>query len=175
MKKIFLHVGQYKTGTTALQKYLLESMEYLETQGIFFCSAYRYLKSRKYLAPNGSFYFGLNFVDKKMDWIDYKTEEISLVFEKTLQDIENTTCPNVLISTEHLFDTTTENLEKLRDSLISISNDVYVVLYLRDLIQYVNSSYIQRVTTGDKEIRTFKTFLENLIEEPELQYDYYKI
>ena len=35
-----------------------------------------------------------------MDWIDYKTEEISLVFEKTLQDIENTICPNVLISTD---------------------------------------------------------------------------
>tara|TARA_A100001015_G_scaffold140340_1_gene155703 strand:- start:411 stop:1388 length:978 start_codon:yes stop_codon:yes gene_type:complete len=173
MKKIFLHVGQYKTGTTALQKYLLENIQYLEKHGIFFCSAKRYFNSQKFLFPNGSLYFGMNFIDKRPIWIDYKKDEIDAIYEKTLQDIENTICPNVLISTEHLFDTTTEKLEKLRDSLSAISNEVYVIIYLRDLIPYVNSSFIQRVSGGNNETDSYELFLKRVVEKSELQYDYY--
>lgn len=174
MKNIFLHVGQYKTGTTALQKYLLENMDYLETHGIFFCSSYRYFKSKRYHYPNGSLGFVFNFLDKDMSWYETKQDEIELILEKTLQDIKNTICPTVLISSEHLFDIPTENLKKIRDLLTQVADNVYVIMYLRDLIPYVNSSYIQRVTAGNLETIPFETFLKSCSKKPELQYDYYK-
>lgn len=149
--KVFLHIGLEKTGTTTIQRTFVRNKEYFESIGFRYpvfngeenhVALYNYAKTENVI-DELRIYAGLKTADDVVDFrADFRKELVN-----RLANYEGT----VVFSNEHLSSRLSgpDALVRLKDLLSLISDDVTVVLYLRNIEDFVVSTYSTAVKCGE--------------------------
>ncbi|MCY4043723.1 MAG: hypothetical protein OXE99_01435 [Cellvibrionales bacterium] len=130
-KKLILHIGRHKTGTTSLQTFLFQNRDALKRQGVLYpvsglrVAAHHWISeplARKKLKVTGAL---THFIESPhwqqlTDEIDQSPQEVVLLSSEAFQNVE----PEVLAGLFQGF-------------------DVEVIVYLRGQVDYLASSYAQ--------------------------------
>ncbi len=133
MKKIFIHAGPGKTGTSAIQFALLNNRELLQSKGIF----YPEHPADENNVSSGNFNRVLSKNQSKSFVVDTKK------VERLKREFDSSLCDVMLLSSEHFF--------PLLKELNQAFENVTFILYLRNPIDVIESGYNQAVK------RAFKT------------------
>ncbi len=137
-KRLFLHIGFHKTGTSALQEYLDDNRKQLIELGIF------YPKSYSGLFP-GNVDLSWAFDKTPPSWSSVNTTNKNIIIEYYKTQIEKTNCETVIISSEDfvLLDSQSDSIEKLKKFFINF--DVKIIAYVREPIEFILSLYSHAV------------------------------
>lgn len=133
MRKLVLHVGCHKTGTSAIQKNLSLNKSELESQGWFLLSPRRPFR-RFHLMGNANSYFSISEVDGIIK------VNINKRFYSDLKKSKG----NVIVSAEELswlFER--EDISNLKERLSEIFCDIKVIVYFRRQDKHLLSHYQQ--------------------------------
>lgn len=147
MKKILLHVGTHKTGSTSIQRALYDNRDILESHNIHYLDF-------------GSNHWHLYsaFMHNPWEWFEHqrmnrKREEVEALNAETLrnvkEEIADSPCDNIIISSEYLAQLGKRKLVKLRDYLGNLGQ-VTVVYYCRELLSWLSSDSQQCAKVGMK-------------------------
>ncbi len=148
MKKVvYLHIGGYKTGSTSIQVFLAGAMELLEKQGILYPQAGRPNRKGNVAAGHHQLAWGI-------------LGRYGVSCEKTWQALdEEIKCwkgRNIVISSEVFQSLDGRQVETVVGYLDGC--EVQVIVYLRNPISYLISSYKQRIKMGTY-ASSFRTYL----------------
>lgn len=144
-KTVYLHIGLPKTATSLIQTAYYNSPDVLHQLGI------RYLQAgTEYFDDYGHHIFVMAALREAGRRIDpgKSPESIQLAWDAAMAEIATSPEDKIMISSElfALDMTTPDALHYLRDSLSGYQ--VKIVLVLRDVVNFVNSVYSQRVRDG---------------------------
>ncbi len=133
-KKIYLHIGFHKTGTSALQEFLNDNREQLEKNGIFYPRSY------------GSSYPGnvdlsWAFNPNPPKWGNVTDENRITILDYYMAQIQETKADKIIISSEDfsLLDSNFEIIENIKEYFIDF--DVTVISYVREPVDFIFSLY----------------------------------
>ncbi|MEB3100931.1 hypothetical protein [Ferviditalea candida] len=153
MKKLILHIGMHKTGTTSLQKVFSSSQHLLNQSNIY------YADLDKFNIPN-SFY--VSFIDNPTDHISFKNMEIydfnhAKAEQERLKilwakEFDNINSGYYIISDEELSYLPLENVSKMRNYLKKYFDDITVIMYAREPKSFIPSIINEHIKYGDSEI-----------------------
>ena len=130
-RRLFLHVGCPKTGTTFLQDTIWASRERLATTGL--------------LLPLRHFqdhFFVTLAVREQLD-PSLDSPEAHNVLERLLSDLDQSTSPRILVSHELLAPATAEQAGRLRARLSDF--EIHVILTVRDLQRQIPAAWQQQI------------------------------
>lgn len=148
MPTLFLHIGQHKTGTKSLQRFLSINRKLLYRNGIIYPNFLG-------IPPCHHFarYFG--FGDKTNT--SEETIEVEKIIQKTKIDAL-TNQKDIVISSEILFSNVTiEKLSNIKDEFCDF--DIKIICFLRRQDTYAESFYCQMIKMG--RTYTFNEFMKN--------------
>lgn len=144
-RKLFLHIGAHKTGTTALQTFFKDNQRVLEENGLVYPNSG--------LLDIGHHALVQCLIDEEIFWIklDKPKEELLQDFQEEINGINS----DVLLSAENFLRVEPNRLGFLKDSF-----DVKVVIFLRRQDELINSHYNQ-VLKAKYETSEIGSFLDN--------------
>jgi hypothetical protein len=145
---VLLHIGPYKTGTTAIQQSLAKHRADLETHGVLYPGTDS-RQQRPSWAVMGRSPLGVNPVDAR-EW------------HELVAEIDASSCSRVVISTEDFASATPEAIDRIVDDLGP--DRVHVVLVMRSLAKLLPSAWQQRVKTSN-EVRTYEEWLRLVLDD----------
>lgn len=150
MKKLFLHIGCGKTGSSALQVWLYKNYENLLSLGVLYPKTGKDIKS-DYQITSG------NGVKLSRDLLDDKN--IDYIFEAFSSGIEN-----VLFSSENFQKFGESELKFLKKKCEDAGVEVHVLAFVRDVYDVVFSLYVQAVKRNNysKNFRDYVAGLKRL-------------
>lgn len=145
MKKLFLHIGFNKTGSTSIQKNLARNAEALKQQGIFFPFRPKapYMQGRQHV-PLAAAVPG-----RHVHWLrQHKRESLKTAFTTLRADLEEQDCNAAVLSTESFggLDMDAAKVSWLTTQLPGY--DISVIAYIRRQDAYFLSAYQQRIKAG---------------------------
>lgn len=153
---LYLHIGNHKTGSTAIQSLLENNTETLNRTDFIYPQTGRLKGAHhgivRHLKKETEKHFD-DFVGKKTERKDFE------LLLKNLQEECAEYC-NIIISSEEFFNC--NSLDSIRvHEFISLFENVTVIVYLRNQIDHIESSYKFSIA-WDKEMenRTFDEYLE---------------
>lgn len=160
LRRIILHCGAQKTGSTSLQHYLGNQADLLAREGI---GLPQRLVSKRRLDPLHRILVRSRFADTRADAIAEARERVARLFETPGIDTllisnESLLGEPVRSSSRQFFPLATEALDALQQVFRDYQVDVRYVV--RDLPSFFSSYYVQYVRRGGQ--RTFPNFLEFL-------------
>ncbi|MEQ8757964.1 MAG: hypothetical protein RID09_31210 [Coleofasciculus sp. G1-WW12-02] len=129
MTTVYLHIGTHKTGTSAIQKLLLNNREQLLSKGLFLPLS------------KGSHH---KLIQKNDNDKDYGLNAEK--WEALLQEIRSQESNNIVISSEDFFRLDSGLIPKLKDYLSNY--ETKIIVYLRRQDNYLISLYCQAVKTA---------------------------
>lgn len=161
MKKLYLHIGHGKTGSTSIQNYLDSNKDVINNQGYFYCG------------------INLNSLGKDRSWKDtpwgfnsIPKEEFANVYFDELQKYfsiaDNLGCSNLIMSNEGYAD----QMDKLTQFIELAANhgiEVNVIYYIRHPYDWMISAYQQwgvKHKSYKGEIKPFSEFRHQDKESP---------
>lgn len=153
-KTVYIHIGTFKTGTSAIQKYLNENREYLASHDFFVPEgelAMQHALPITLIIDNSTF---------RSAWPQYKYNS-SFYWELLTQQMEKTRCKNIIISSEAFCDfthpaiTDHEFFSTFLKTFFS-KYEVKIICYLRNIFAYLKSFYGEMIKNG----QTCKSFNE---------------
>lgn len=137
-KKIYLHIGTHKTGSTAVQAFAARHSDELQRRGLLYPTAGRpaleRLASGHHLLP----WTRMEHVNWKPAWGD-RASDPQRVWDDLIDEIEKSSCSAVLISSEEFDVLDDEGAAFVAEKLAG--HDVHVLCYLRRLDEFVQSYY----------------------------------
>ncbi|WP_353250670.1 hypothetical protein [Salinisphaera sp. T31B1] len=162
MKKIIIHAGMPKTGTTAIQKQFGESSAWCADNGLLYPVAGRY---------GGSFAHHTFFLSFVNDRVAINTPELVNMSHATCmesldamsEEIRHSSAQRVMLSSELVWNPAALNrseLEKIRSFFKDYK--VQIVIFLRDIKSHALSSYAQRITGPQKYRKNIVAHLEEM-------------
>ncbi len=138
--KIFLHIGWYKTGSTAIQKFLDANRDTLLSQ-------YRilYPKTGCVMNAHHSIAWSLQAPSKRPKWADEVgfNMQPEPLFAKIFEEAKDCGAEAIILSSEQLTGTDKFSIEQLADFFVGC--EVELIVYLRRQDQYTESFYNQYV------------------------------
>ena len=187
MKKIFLHIGTFKTGSTALQFHMHQNRKNLLRQGFYYGDYFDnyYLHSNLCYGLLKEALISYGIFEKYKDHPRFLNvaEEPSSVINRIKENSLN--CSNIIISCEAFFADAFRTLvglrnelskkvkkdinrymrERLKSLLFTISDDIVIVCYFRRQDLFIESQYNQYCKNtwyGDcnDKLPTFKEFVQ---------------
>jgi len=161
-KEIFIHVGHYKTGSTAIQEFLHTHEKELAENGFLYPRVGRPKNNRNnhgHLSLSIARQYGFN----PPGW--YR-ENISAdeAFSAMLQEIEQTDAEKIIISSEEFVQLAlcAEPEVAIEDLKARLGEyDVTIVMYIREPLSLLKS-WFNEVNKGPIGTRNFPTFFKNL-------------
>lgn len=141
MKRVFLHIGTHKTGTTAIQKFLASAEGRLREDGVL------YPRSGRPAEDHGAQYGHhlLSWAIRKKKGVDHYND-----WKEVIGEIDAAKEQIAVLSSED-FETCTDG-QIARIAALLKDFDVHVVLYLRNPIGFTVSAYKQFVKGGKTSI-----------------------
>lgn len=136
MKRIFLHIGQPKCGTTAIQRAFAEHSDSAENRTVYYPRKGRYV--RKLVAHHNlayELYAPKSFLPARGSWADLEEE------------VRSTGADNILLSSE-AFRRFLANTVAAKFRKHFADYDCKVILYLRPQWDYIESGYNQLLRFG---------------------------
>lgn len=140
MKKIILHIGQGKTGTSAIQSFLALNTVGLKSSGIAYPHHKSFDRARRGGISSGNF---------------RRTQEYD---EKIIKRIRKYSESKILFSSEFLLNLISGDPDRLEN--LKKSFEVELILFVRDPIEGLVSSYGQSVKRGGN-YKEISDFVEN--------------
>ena len=163
-KRIIIHIGTHKTGSTTIQKGCCDNRERLRANGWLF-------------PVTGMYIFGQHNIAWEMasgnaqpwnwigEWVSYRPEWGGI--EQLLAEIEEAEVETTILSSEDFDGLQTERIQLLRERLAGFSVDI--VVYLREQASLLQSAWAQFVKSGFI-ILPFPAFVDEMLAAPaELQ------
>jgi len=147
-KKLYLHIGLPKTGSTSIQKMLVDNQEQLLKAGVFIP-----FLGWRYKYKNYTFHSNLDFEIRNTNQFDPKKG----TWKTLIAAYQNSNCQKAIVSWEGLGDFSESEIIALH-KLIRDHFDTTIICYLRRQDRLINSNYCQQVKLGIKHYN-FKTFL----------------
>jgi hypothetical protein len=152
LKKIILHIGPEKTGTTTIQSVFLSSRQLLAEQGIF------YLSDRGSPAANLT---ALSLMGPSQlfdnEWVNW--DRTDLYWGMAKRQLNSSRLPTALISGEAFAFATDEAITKMRNELVGC--EIHLVVTLRPLSEIIPSFWQEQAKR--REIVSLENFVELLI------------
>ena len=143
MKTVILHIGQSKTGTTSLQRFLYQHPEWLRDRG------YRYLQTGiRYPAVPAQYGLLHDHIERRSIG-PLSPEAVAArdeAWTAALEEIEATPAQSVLISCESGWLMSEQDIDYMRKRLSAYR--VQILLVLRKPSSYIVSSYKQHLKVG---------------------------
>ena len=136
MKEVILHIGRHKTGTTAIQKYLTENVHFLNSLGL----DYPQVGKRGYAHHQIS---ELLAGYRWTPFLNHFAPRNELV-RNLRSEILKSKHPRIILSSEAF-----QNCRPSTARSVFREFDTNVVVYVRRQLEYVVSSYAQRVHATD--------------------------
>ena len=141
-KKIYLHIGAPKTGTTAIQKYLNECNGKLKKDKVYYPLIGRkaHLNSKS-LFINGTFLTYFNYDKKEAKKI--LDEFSSSIYETMILSEE-------MLFIDHIHDTKKLNFLNRKELLNYLTRfDIKIIVYIRPPLEYISSLWKEYLLAGD--------------------------
>ncbi len=153
-KKLYLHAGLEKTGTTSIQRALDKHRGRVEKLGFFYPKA---------TAVGKNILLGAMFCDEYKERplflaaVDKRGGDhekfVAMIKDELAKEYESTSATSLILSSEFIAGHT--NLKKLRDYCDSIAEETEFVLYLREQSALLMSLYSTYIKSGGIEFGTF--------------------
>lgn len=140
-KKIFLHIGIGKTGTTSIQKMFFESRKKL-------------LKDQTLYPLTGISHYGHHNLAKLGD--ENISTETLFLYNQLLHEIETSCANKIVISSENFIFMKPNYIKKIAETLNCF--DVKVVVYVREQISLFESTYMEWLKAGKPHQNSVETF-----------------
>lgn len=148
MKKVFIHVGVGKTGSTAIQHFLgssagrLLELGYLypESLGRGHANIVQVFRSDEQVLNSPSF--------KKQQTYKNPAELREATLKSFRDEMESCDAPNTIIVNETIYSLPVESFDRLVDFLRSFFDKIVLIMYLRRHEDLIISSYKQAVIHG---------------------------
>lgn len=150
MMKALLHIGTGKTGSTSIQEYMAVNRQLLLDQGIHYPTSLGPRNHRRLPAmvqkdgKPGTFFRDHGLADPESRqaardgwWREFQAEIGQAVG-----------CERCLISAEHMARLDADEVADLRDRLATLFDEVRVIVYLRDPVEYAVSMYDTALKVG---------------------------
>jgi len=155
MKQLFLHVGPEKTGTSALQSFLSRKSAHLSESGFLYPETARW--------SDGS-HHGLAFSLLKVSNWQKAVHTRAAFFDQIGNEIDASTCTSTIISSEILRAVCLrEEFDILAERLLSKFDQLTLVLFLRDQVEWLISMFNQHVKDPNvKHKGAFRDFAQRL-------------
>ncbi len=157
-KIVYLHIGPPKTGTTAIQDFMVETAERLNTEGVLYPKAGRVPSGKTYWIRKFEEYVpdkGPKNAHHLLGWTIRKVahgEEAESYWQQVLREMDESDCTHIVISSEEFSQCTPEEIHRIRTYLNAY--EVRILIYIRSLFPIKLSTYTQDVKAG----RYFKSF-----------------
>ncbi|MFK8011057.1 MAG: hypothetical protein AB8B80_03385 [Marinicellaceae bacterium] len=137
-KKLYLHIGFHKTGTSALQEFFDRNRDELLKNGVY------YIKSYDTRFP-ANVDLSWAFNQDPPPWASFEKGTSSEIIAHYNKKLKNNVCDTVIISSEDfcLFDKQPQSIRNLKTFLSDY--DVKIVAYLRDPMEFIISLYCHAV------------------------------
>ena len=150
-KKLFLHIGFHKTGTSALQEYFAEHRDELEKTDIF------YPKSFQDTFP-GNVDLSWAFNNNPPAWAHPQNMDFMKILEHYRKQLDETNCDTIIISSEDfaLLDKQIASIEKIKDYFKEF--EVKIITYVREPVDFMLSLYSHAVRAGNIHC-SFKSYI----------------
>ena len=157
MKKLFLHIGTEKTGTTTIQSNLFSNRKALEDQGFFYplSSTQKKTGNHRLLVTAAMNYSNTDdFHQSNQLNTDYKIktwkENFLLEFNDEIDRFMKGELPNCIISSEHFHSRllSLEEIKRLYNILQPYFSNIDIIVYLRRQDQMAASSYSTLIKSG---------------------------
>jgi hypothetical protein len=131
-KKLYVHIGMHKTGTTSIQFALHENMYLLRSLGYCFPLVGRtpqHFVQHSLLAE----FFSRNGSDKKSPEVRFAHEGLIRVL---LDEIAMSNCPNVILSSENFWHLTEDQIQIFAETFKEF--DIEPIFFVRSLADYTD-------------------------------------
>jgi hypothetical protein len=141
MTTLILHIGSNKTGTTSIQKVLMDNYQSLLEEGVLY--------PRLGTTKLGAHHFLARSLLKQKEKLSHYSSEMEFkdYLKGIKEEISNKNIHTVLISSEALFWAKSVDFAKIKE-LFDIFKDVRIVSYIRRQDQYIESFYNSRIRVG---------------------------
>ncbi|MBY5921256.1 hypothetical protein [Ferrimonas balearica] len=125
-KKLVLHIGQYKTGSSSIQTFLFENNEFLASQGIHYCQT-----GLAYSEPH---------IGVRHYHLMHRTKSDTCLWDELTAEIDSSELDTFVVSYENMLSGL--NADKVQYIANKLRNfDVSVVCYLRRQDLFISSWY----------------------------------
>ena len=141
-KRIFIHIGIGKTGTSSIQKMLIKNYDKFLDQNV--------------LIPKTGLKYGMAHHDLADLNETCMSEEKKKLYLDLLNEIEVTNEENVILSSEFFSYVSPDYVEEIK--MLLNEYDVKIVFYVRDQIKLFNSTYLQWLKVGNKDLGSPEKF-----------------
>lgn len=153
-KKLILHIGTEKTGTTSIQDQLYINRKLLKKNKVLYPESFKFSNHIEMAVcfqsfnPNSELYsvLGLEVNAEKVS--EFKSDFL----KKLNKEILDSNCDTVIISNEHLHSRikSTVEIDEIYKWAYSIFSDVNIVVYLRQQFDLAVSHFSTTLKTGGK-------------------------
>lgn len=143
-KNLYLHIGIWKTGTTAIQQYLYDNHKALSSAGIYYpeiSSNHGFLASAFH--PNPKDFIVAKSMNLAGDALVNWHASSLKAFEAGIKR-NNTT----IVSSEFLLDLPFENIHKLKGYLEYLFDQMTLIVYVREPVDHVSSAISEQLKHG---------------------------
>ena len=161
--KAVIHIGLHKTGTTTIQHFLAKNRESLQKQGVYIPSSIRETRNKlaqhrelnaaiiPSISESGPLFSltgqnAYNMILKQ----GFTRNDQDKIWEKYRHEIEENCQKDdlVLFSSEYLSNATDNEIERLKEWMSSLFEDIIIVLYLRRQPEFLVSIHHSFVGSG---------------------------
>ncbi len=164
MKKLYLHIGIEKTGTSAIQRFLaINSQELLKNDFLYPEIGRWHDKS----------HHGIAFSITQNNLWDKSIVNVEIMLEKVLEEFNASKASNLIISTEVLRRYyLNDNFEIFKQWVSKNFDELHLIIYLREQISWLSSMYNQLIK--DPNVRYYKG-VDEFIDEYKVMADFYSL
>ncbi|RLA42350.1 MAG: hypothetical protein DRR42_23560, partial [Gammaproteobacteria bacterium] len=152
-KQLILHIGYPKTGTTAIQNFLLHN------SGELLNSGYYYPKTGIATNAHHQFPWSMTNDPRLKNKIDPK-----VLIRSLKNELKQVNCSTVLMSSEGFIFAI--NPKYLRDYLSDLFDPITIIIYLREPLSWIESDYNQAVKGHRAVTEDFNSFFGNHARKP---------
>ena len=152
MKKLILHIGTEKTGTTSIQNTLKANSELLKNKGILYPSCFKFSNHIEICVAfqnydeNSDLYSVICVGNKKENVENYRKKFLS----KLENEIKTSDCETIVISNEHLHSRlrSNEEISELKSWCENNFSEITVCVYLRKQVDLAISHFSTSLKFG---------------------------
>lgn len=144
MKTLYLHIGIFKTGSSALQVFFAQNIEELQTHGIHYPALAMVKSAQKgHITAGNGVWIARSLLPKSnsMSKPELRKDQLNLLGNILHENAGN----DVLLSSEFFSDIEIDNMGALKAVADQKNYRIKLIIALREQVSYLESLYIQHV------------------------------
>lgn len=148
-RTLFIHIGNEKTGSTSLQKFLSQNSEALKERGFLYPGN----PTSAYFEGTGHFPIAGSLLPYEPEFVTLeKVQRLKDAVSEFVRDVSESAAANVIISSEHFSSRVTDKATLLdfKNLLAATFRKIAIVCYIRDQPALAISAYSTMIVSGER-------------------------